>query len=395
MTAVREDEYLSFTMRSMVNASLQQGKDVIDFTIGNPDLPMPPSMLETLAEEIKRPDNHRYPEGESRGIRAFREAAALMYARRYNVSLDPDLELIGLIGSKEGARYLSLALIKPGDVVILCNPGYPTYEPCAALTGADIYFAPLLEENGYIPDLAQIPEDVLLRTKLMIVNYPNNPVGAMADVSFYTRLVELARRYRFIVCNDNAYGELYYEDPPASILSVQGALECAVELTSLSKTYNICGWRIGMLAGHADTVAKVLDLKQYTDAGMFTPFQKAAASAMLLEDDYLEWLRNVYRARRDVLVNGLREVGFSAAAPQAGMFVWAKPPYTGSSWDISRMLLDKCSIACNPGSGYGSHGEGFLRFSLCVTEERIREAISRMKQIKDDAYVESDYLPVR
>ncbi|PWW02853.1 LL-diaminopimelate aminotransferase [Paenibacillus cellulosilyticus] len=394
MTAKREGEYLSFTMRSMVNASLQQGKDVIDFTIGNPDLPMPSAMLETLVNEINHPDNHRYPEGESRGIRAFREAAAVMYDRRYGVRLDPDRELIGLIGSKEGARYLSLALLKPGDVVILCNPGYPTYEPCAELTGADIYFTPLLEGNGYLPDLGQIPEEVFHRTKLMIVNYPNNPIGAAADVPFYTRLIELAKRYEFIVCNDNAYGELYYEDPPASILSVPGALECAVELTSLSKTYNICGWRIGMIAGHADTVAKVLDLKQYTDAGMFTPFQKAAAAAMLQEDGYLDWLRSVYRARRDLLVEGLRELGFTAASPRAGMFIWAKPPYKGSSWDISRMLLEQCSIACNPGSGYGSYGEGFLRFSLCVTEERIKEAIARMKQIKDDAHVKSDYIPV-
>ncbi|MHB8063123.1 MAG: aminotransferase class I/II-fold pyridoxal phosphate-dependent enzyme, partial [Ruminiclostridium sp.] len=274
----------------------------------------------------------------------------------------------------------SLSLVELGDVVIVCEPGYMTYKPSGILAKAEIYTVAAHEEDNYLPRLETIPLDILNRTRLFFVNYPNNPTGAVAPLSFFSLLVNMARECNFIVCNDNAYSELYYgNEKPPSILQVPGSLDVAVEMNSLSKTFNVCGWRTGMLLGNSTTIKTVLTLKQNTDAGIFMPLQLAAAKALLYDGEYQEECRRVYSKRSSLLVNGLREVGFDVLKPEAGMFVWVKVPDNLASIAFCETMIAKCGIACNPGSGFGNAGEGYVRFALTVGTERIEEALERIK----------------
>ncbi|MCD1259371.1 aminotransferase class I/II-fold pyridoxal phosphate-dependent enzyme [Paenibacillus athensensis] len=374
--------YISVQMMQLVQNARSQGLDVIDFTVGNPDLPPPRLLLDIVRDEIFQTANHRYPTGESSGTDEFRYAVAQRYQNVYGVELDPFREVIALNGSKEGAHYLSLTNIEPGDVVIVCEPGYSTYRYSAQIANAEIYSLSLSVDNGFLPDLASIPSSVLERTKLFYVNYPSNPLGATAPFDFYERLLDLAVKYGFCVCNDLAYGEIYYgANRPLSILNVPGAKEHAVEMNSLSKSFNVCGWRIGMLVGNAAVIAKVLAMKQNTDAGIFLPFQKAGAAALRLPVHALDDMRNTYRLRKEALVQGLRQTSFDVYDPEAGMFVWARVPQGSEAGYICEQLLTSCGIACIPGRAYGKSGDDYVRFSLSVPLEQIHIAMQRLNNL--------------
>jgi LL-diaminopimelate aminotransferase len=375
-----EDAYLATRMQSRVAAARNKGTDLIDFGIGNPDFKPAGRFVRILQREIRKQGSHRYPIGESGGTECFRKAVAEMYARRYGVQLDPEKQVLPLIGAKEGPHYLSLALLKAGDCAIVCEPAYPVYRRSVETAGARVHIVQASEANGFLPDLKAIPISVLQKTKLFFINYPNNPMGTVASPAFFSALVQLARRYGFIVCNDNVYGEIYYDKKvPSSILEAPGALDAAVELNSTSKSYNLCGWRVGMLVGNGSIVRLVRQFKGYVDAGIFMPLQIAAASALRSGSETLERQRRKYQRRRDRLVKGLRALGYEARNPQGAMYVWMKVPNSYDSEQYSRRLLEEFGIACNPGFAYGQAGEGFVRFSLNVPEELICKALDRLR----------------
>ncbi|MEN2470601.1 aminotransferase class I/II-fold pyridoxal phosphate-dependent enzyme [Burkholderia sp. GS2Y] len=370
--------YLSASIRAQLEAQRGAGDDVIDFTIGNPDFPPPPEIVDHLARSIADPGNHRYAAHESAGERDYREAVAGMYRRRFDVTLDATRNTLALLGCKESAHYLCMALVEPGDVVMICEPAYTTYRGNAALFGAEIHAIQCRPEHGYLPDWSEVPASVLRRTKILFLNYPNNPTGAVMPLDAFEKAVALAHEYGFVICNDSAYAELYYDAPPPSVLSVPGALEVAVEVGSLSKSFNLCGWRLGYMVGHPGVVERVLRLKQFTDAGPFPALQQAGAAALRLSDTFHRDLRARYRVRRDRVVDGLRACGYDVFPPPAGMFVWARTPDAERSDEHVARLLREHRIACNPGGVYGLSGTSFVRFALSVNEALIEEAMYRL-----------------
>ncbi|MBY9080125.1 aminotransferase class I/II-fold pyridoxal phosphate-dependent enzyme [Paenibacillus sp. HN-1] len=371
-------EYLTTLMRKKVSAAKESGLDVIDFTIGNPDLPPPAELLEQLIQEIRLIENHSYPNRETQGSQQLCEAIATFYRNRFHLELDPALNVMPLIGSKECAHYLCVSLLKPGDLVIIVEPCYPTYKVNAVLAGAEVFELQTNAENDYLPNLDDIPEHILRRAKLFFTNYPNNPTGATAPLSFYSKLVDLARTYNFIICNDNVYSELYYDEhPPHSILEVPNSLEVAVESHSLSKTLNICGWRVGMLSGNRMVIKRVLNVKQYADAGIFMPIQIAASKAMLTQEQFVSSLRDIYCHRKQVLQDGLIRNGYWVYPSTSGMYVWARIPEHRNAPEHVEFLLSK-GIAVNPGKAYGDFYSDYVRFSLNVPINRIEQAIERI-----------------
>lgn len=371
-------DYLSAKMWELVDGEKARGRDVIDFSIGNPDLPPPQFVIDALLQQVQNNDNHRYPPYESQGVSALRQAVAAMYRRRFNVTLDYSKEVLILMGAKESAHYLCMTLIKPGDVVIVCEPAYTTYKENAKLFGAEVVCIQCRKEHAYLPDLSDISPALLARTKLMFINYPNNPTGAVASLELFAELIALARQHDFIVCNDNVYSELYYDAPPPSLLEIPGALDVAVEVNSISKSYNLCGWRIGMMLGNATVLGKVLHAKRYSDAGPSAALQHAAVFALDHEGGFHVNLRAEYLVRRDLLVAGLGAAGYRVFHPQAGMFVWAQTPGRQAAALHVAELLERHGIACNPGNAYGKVSAEYVRFSLSVSSDRIGEAMSRL-----------------
>ncbi len=372
--------YLFAEIDRKKRAALAKGVDLIDLGIGDPDIPTPGRIIERLTETVTKPANHRYPS--SSGMMEFRQAVADWYDRRFGVTLAPATEVCSLIGSKEGVANMAVAYVDPGDVVLVPTPGYPVYEIGTNFNGGEVFFMPLRRENGFLPDLSAIPADVLGRAKMMWLNYPNNPTGAVADESFLKEAVDFARRHKIVLCHDAAYTELGFDGYRApSILQVDGAKEVAIELHSLSKTFNMTGWRIAMAVGCPELVATLAQVKSNVDSGVFQPVQEAAILALEHAEEFLGPIREVYQERRDTLLDGLHQAGFELPAPRATFYVWLPVPGGWSSADFTARLLDEAGIVTTPGNGFGEPGEGFIRMTLCSPADRLKEAVQRLQQI--------------
>jgi len=373
--------YLFAEIDRRKRAALARGVDLIDLGIGDPDIPTPTAVVEKLLESASRPVNHRYPS--SSGMAEFREAVAAWYQSRFNVKLDSATEVVSLIGSKEGIGNMAVAFVDPGDVVLVASPCYPVYHIGTAFNGGKSYFLPLKKENHFLPDLEAIPADVAQQAKLLWINYPNNPTAAVADRDFYRRVVDFADRYNVIVCHDAAYTEMGFDGyRPMSFLEVDGARDVGIEFHSLSKTFNMTGWRIGMAVGNAELVGGLAQAKSNLDSGIFQAVQEAGIEALKLGDAIVAPSRKTYQERRDILVDGLRAVGLECDKPRATFYVWVACPRGLSSADFTAKLLDEAGVVTTPGNGFGDAGEGYVRFTVCVDKERLREVAERIRQVK-------------
>ena len=369
--------YLFARIDDMKKEALAKGVDLIDLSIGDPDIPTPEHIVKSLQKSAENPENHCYPS--SSGMASFREAAAKWMNNRFGVTLDPAKELISVIGSKEAVGHLPLAYIDPGDVVLVPTPGYPVYAIGTLLAGGESHYMPLLEKNDYLPDFGAIDEDTLKRAKLMWLNYPNNPTAAPASVEMFKEAIELARKYDIIIAHDSAYSELYFDgNKPMSFLEIDGAKEVGIELHSLSKTYNMTGWRIGFAAGNKDVIAALANVKSNLDSGAFQAVQEAAITAFDTDESVLEDLRKKYERRRDALYNGLTKAGFVVNKPKATFYLWCRVPEGFSSTEYSAHLLNEAGVLATPGNGFGEPGEGYIRFALTVGVARIEEAVERI-----------------
>jgi LL-diaminopimelate aminotransferase len=327
---------------------------------------------------MQDPENHRYPE--YRGMRALHEAFAAWFERRFSVRLTPERDMMPLLGSKEGLAYVASSVLNPGDISLIPDPFYTVYVTGSTTVGAQPYMLPLLEQNNYVPDLENIPQDVLAKSRLLWLNYPNNPTASCADLSFFEHAVEFARRHSLTIVHDMAYAEVYFDDfLPPSILQIPGASEVAVELHSLSKTYNMAGFRVGMLVGNPDLVDAVGRLKSNIDSGMFRPIQYAAIEALQLPQSWLQERNAIYRRRRDLLVEGLNAVGMRTQSPKAGLYVWSAIPKGSTSRDFANWLFDTTGVYLTPGTNFGATGEGYVRISLTAPDERIETALERIQ----------------
>jgi len=355
------------------------GVDVISLSMGDPDLPAPQAVLDRLCETLQDSTNHRYPE--YRGMPALHEAFVAWFQRRFGVELIPEVETLPLLGSKEGLIYVGAAVLNAGDIALTGDPYYPAYLTAATNVGAQPYLLPLLERNDYLPDLASIPADILRKARLLWLNYPNNPTAACASREFFEQVVEFARQHNLVIVHDMAYAEVYFDDTrPLSILQIPGAKEVAVELHSLSKTYNMAGFRVGMLVGNADLVDAVGRLKSNIDSGMFRPVQYAAIAALGLPESWLQERNAIYRVRRDLLVDGCNEIGMHTRRTQAGLYVWAAVPTGFTSRDFANWLFEQTGVFVTPGSNFGVAGEGYLRISMTEPQERLEAALARVRE---------------
>ena len=372
--------YLFATIDKMKQEAISRGVDVIDLSIGDPDIPTPKHIVEAMKKAVEKAEHHRYPSYE--GMLSYREAVAGWYKRRFSATLDPKTEVLSLIGSKEGIGHIPFAFVNPGDVVLVPSPGYPVYPVATLFAGGESYLMPLIEDNAFLPDFKAIPESVLKRAKLMFLNYPNNPTAALAPKEFYMEAIELAAKYDIILCHDAAYSEVYYDGKkPLSFLEMEGACEVGIEFHSLSKTYNMTGWRIGFAVGNKDVLAGLGKIKSNLDSGIFQAVQEASIAALSTEDSLLSGIRETYQERRDVLCNGLNEIGISVKKPKATFYVWTKVPTGYTSATFVSHLLEKTGVLGTPGVGFGAPGEGYIRFALTQNAERIREAVGRIKKV--------------
>lgn len=360
----------------------QDGLDVIRLDIGSPDMPPPDEVIETLCQAARRPDWHGY--AGYRGIPALREAIAGYYDRRFGVTLDPDTQVVPLIGSKEGIVNMAMACLDPGDVALVPDPGYAPYARGTILAGAQARPFPLLAENDFLPDLDAIPADAADRAALMWLNYPNNPTAATADLRFFARAVDFARRHDVLLCHDAPYCDVTYDDYVApSPLQVEGAVETAVEFNSLSKRANMAGWRIGMAVGNPAALAALAQVKSNVDTGIFRPLQEAAIQALSIEPAWLSAQNEIYRERLDIVVEGLREAGLDVCRPRATLYLWTEVPSASTSQEFALALLERTGVAVAPGSFFGSAGEGYVRFSITTPRTRIREAMTRLRRFSE------------
>jgi LL-diaminopimelate aminotransferase len=367
-----------------IEVARQGDMGVIRLDIGNPDLPPPEEVLEALAWSAHRPEHHGYPG--YRGLPALREAIAGYYRRRFGVTLDPAAEVVTLIGSKEGIVNLALACLDPGDLVLVPNPGYAPYAMGAALAGAEVWAFPLLPERGFLPDLDAIPEKVADRAALMWLNYPNNPTGATADLAFFEQAVDLARRHGLLLCHDAPYCDVTYDGYIApSMLQVPGAAEVGVEFNSLSKTYNMPGWRLGMAVGNADVLASLAQIKSNIDSGIFRPLQEAAVRAMSAAPGWISKRNALYQERLEIILDGLKAAGLEAPRPRASLYIWAPVPAGWQSEAFALTVLEQTGVALAPGVFFGSAGEGYLRLSLTAPANRIEEAMQRLRRFAETA----------
>jgi LL-diaminopimelate aminotransferase len=357
-----------------------RGVDIIDFGVGDPDRPTPKFIVDRMKREAMDPANHQYPSYE--GLPRFRDAAARWYKERFGVSLDPGSEVVALIGSKEGIAHFPLAFVNPGDVVLVPDPGYPVYHISTMFAGGTSCFLPLLRENGFLPELDRIPPRALAKAKILFLNYPNNPTSAIADRKFYRKALAFAEEHDLIVAHDVAYTEIYFDGvKPMSILELPGAKKRCIEFHSLSKTYNMTGWRIGFAVGNPELVGGLGKVKTNVDSGVFQAVQGAAIEALERGGEAADAIRKTYQERRDVLLPGLRALGLSPVTPAATFYVWIPVPKGYTSGSFCEHLLTKAGIVTTPGNGFGRSGEGYIRIALTKEKGRIREALERMKRV--------------
>jgi len=371
--------YLFARIEKKIEEAREKGVDIISLGIGDPDQPTPDHIIERAAEALRDPANHQYPS--SAGMLSYRQAVATWYQRRFGVELDPKTEVVSLIGSKEGIANISACFLNPGDTSLVPDPGYPVYGIGAILNHAEPYQMPLLAENGFLPVLGDIPSEVARRAKLMFINYPNNPTGAVADDDFYREVIAFAREYDILVCHDAAYSEIYFDNHTTrSFLEYPGAREVGIEFHSVSKTYNMTGWRIGWAAGNRDAVEVLGRFKSNVDSGAFQVVQYAAMEALLGPQECVAAMRRIYQERRDIVIDGLRRMGWTIEAPAGSIYVWAPVPEGFDSATFAETVLEKAGVIITPGIGYGQYGEGYFRIALTVDKERISAALQRMYQ---------------
>ncbi len=380
--------YVFNIVNDLKAAARKRGEDIVDFGMGNPDQPTPQHIVDKLCEVAQRPDTHRY--SQSKGIPRLRRAVANWYADRFDVTVDPDSEAIVTIGSKEGLAHLALATLGPGDAVLVPNPAYPIHPYGVVIAGADIRHVPMIPGGDFFLELQKAIRDTFPKPKMLILNFPSNPTGQCVDLAFFEQVVEIARKEGIWVVQDFAYAEIVFDGYKApSILQVPGAKEVAVECYSLSKTYNMPGWRVGFVCGNPELIAALGRMKSYLDYGMFTPIQVASIFALEGPQDCVEETRERYRSRRNVLCDGLEAAGWPVERPQATMFVWARIPEVYrdmGSLEFAKKLLADAKVAVSPGIGFGSYGDEYVRFSLIENEHRTRQAIRGIKQMfrRDD-----------
>jgi LL-diaminopimelate aminotransferase len=368
--------YLFASIDRMKQKAIEKGADLINLSIGDPDIPTPSLIVNAMKEAVEKPFNHRYPSYE--GMLSFREAVARWYKKRFGVKLDPQTEVLSLIGSKEGIGHIPLAFVNPGDTVLVPSPGYPVYSTGTLFAGGRSYTMPLREENDFLPDFDIIPKKVLLKTKLIFINYPNNPTSAIAPIKFYKEVVKIASKYNIIVCHDASYTEIYYDKEPLSFMQAPNAKDVGIEFHSLSKTYNMTGWRIGFAVGNREVLAGLGKVKTNLDSGVFQAIQEAAIVALGMDNDILSAIRKTYQEKRDILYNGLRKLGMHLIKPKATFYIWAKVPSHFDSTGLVTHMLNKARVLATPGNGFGEAGEGYVRFALTAPVDRIQEAVKRI-----------------
>lgn len=373
--------YLFATIDEAKAKMVAKGVDVIDLGVGDPDQPTPDHIVESMCDAVRDPKTHRYPSYV--GMLSFREAAAKWCKDIKGIDVDAASETLTMIGSKEGVAHIPLAFINPGDIALIPDPGYPVYKIGTQFAGGIPYIMPLLAENDFLPDFDAIPKDVLAKAKLMFLNYPNNPTSATADHKFFEKVVAFARENDIVVVHDNAYCEMVYDGYEApSFLEVEGAMDVGFELYSLSKTYNMTGWRLAFAVGNKDMINAVGKVKSNIDSGAFDAIQIAGITALTSSQQCVADMNDIYTERRDVLLKGLKTIGIDVEPPKATFYIWASVPEGYDSMGFSKLLLEEAGIVATPGVGFGDYGEGYIRFALTQSVERINEAVERMEKLK-------------
>ncbi len=371
--------YLFVEISKKIAEKKARGEDVVSFGIGDPDIPTPAHIIDRLCRAAQDPVNHRYPESE--GLPELRQAIASWYKQRFGVSLDPDKEVLPLIGAKEGIAHIALCFIDPGDVALVPDPGYPVYAVGTTLASGEPYYMPLTEKNNFLPDLNSIPGDVIKRAKLLWINYPNNPTGAVADLDFFNQVIGFARQHDLVVCHDGPYTEVAFDGyRPVSFMQADGAKDVGVEFHSLSKSYNMTGWRIGMAVGNAEMIDALKRVKSNLDSGIPQAIQYAAIEALTSSQDCIEEHNAIYQKRRDLVIEMLNKIGLEAKAPKASLYIWSPVPKGYSSVEFATELLDKVGVVVTPGIGYGQQGEGYVRLSLTLPDAGVVKGLSRLAE---------------
>jgi len=372
--------YLFVAISKKIAEKRAQGVDVITFGIGDPDLPTPSAILDSLWRAAQDPANHRYPESE--GLPELRQAIADWYGRRFGVTLDRDKEVLPLIGAKEGIGHMALCLIDPGDVALVPDPGYPVYSIGTMFAGGETHWMPLTEEKDWLPDLDAIPDDVARKAKVIWVNYPNNPTGAIAELDFFERLVVFARKHDIAVCHDAPYTEIAYDGyQPVSFLQARGAMDVGIEFHTLSKSYNMSGWRVAMAVGNADLINALMRVKSNLDSGIPQAIQYAAIEALKGSQDCIAENVAHYQRRRDKLVAALTKIGLEVVSPRASLYVWARVPAGYTSAEFATKLIEEVGVVVTPGSGYGQYGEGYIRLSMTIPDDQLEIGIERIASV--------------
>jgi LL-diaminopimelate aminotransferase len=360
-----------------INQKRSEGVDIITFAIGDPDIPTPEHIMRTMHEAADDPANHRYPESD--GLPELRKSIAGWYQRRFGVTLDPDKEVLPLIGSKEGIANIAYCLIDPGDVGLVPDPGYPVYSMGTMFAGGETHYMPLKEENNFLPDFSAIPEDVARRAKVLWLNYPNAPTAAVADIAFFDEAVRFAKQYEIAICHDAPYTEVAYDGyKPISFMQADGARDVGIEFHSLSKSFNMTGWRIGMAVGNPTLIDALFRIKSNVDSGINQAVQRMAITALDGPQDCIEEHNQIYQHRRDVLVKALRACGLRVNEPKASLYVWAKVPSNFTAAEFAARLIDDIGVVVTPGNAFGPSGEGFIRLSITTPTERVEEGARRM-----------------
>ena len=377
----RLQPYLFAQLEQAIADKRDAGIDVISLGIGDPDLPTPDAVVESLRKAVQRPDTHQYPS--NRGRLALREAFADFYRQRFDVKLDPNTQVLPVLGGKEGIYHICQVLLDPGDIALATDPGYPVYTGGPLLCGAEPYYLPINPENDFLPDLDSIPADILERAKVLFINYPNNPTGAVIEEGsdFFERVVAFAKANDIFVVHDNAYSEISFEGYRApSFLATPGAMDVGVEMFSLSKAWNMTGWRVGACVGNTEIVSAFWKYKTNVDSGMFEAVQLAAATALTDCRSFPDEMSAIYQRRRDLVIEALRSVGLEPNAPKGSIYVWVRVPEGHDSASFTQLVLDEANVVVSPGSSFGAAGEGFIRISLSTPDDRLREAIGRIEE---------------
>ena len=371
--------YLFTEISKKITAKRAEGVDIVSFAIGDPDLPTPKHIMDSFHEAADNPANHRYPESE--GLPEFRQAVADWYESRFGVTLDRDKEIQPLIGSKEGIANVAYCLIDPGDIALVPDPGYPVYTVGTQLAGGEPYYLPLREEDGFLPDLDAIPEDVARRAKLLWLNYPNNPTAAVADLAFFEEAVRFAKKYDIAICHDGPYSEVAFDGfKPVSFLQADGARDVGIEFHSLSKSFNMTGWRIGMAVGNETLINALMRVKSNVDSGIPQAIQRMAITALNGPQDAIEEHNTIYQRRRDRLVEALQAAGMRVQPPKGSLYVWARIPEGFKSAEFAGRMIDEIGVVVTPGTGYGAHGEGYIRLSITTPDDRLEEGVRRIHE---------------